>query len=109
MDRVNKGLKKLDEVMEAGDIKKIRIHHRTTKSDLSWVKGTIKGSAGREGWSKQQMAELYEMIHVRVLEVKGGLRECSTKQMCEQSRNGQNYSLPAQRKCRCWWPRHITT
>jgi len=69
LERVNKGLKKLEESMEARDIKRIRIHHRTTMSDLSWVKGTIRGAVEKEGWSEEIAGELYGSVCMRVLVV----------------------------------------
>jgi len=69
LDREDKGLKRLEDAMEAGDIKKVCIHHRAMMSDLSYVKGIIMGATEREGWTEQQVNDLYESVRVKVVGV----------------------------------------
>jgi len=66
MERVGKGLRRLVDAMDAGDIKRVRVHHRAMMSDLSYVKGIIRAAAEREGWSEQQVSELFESVRARV-------------------------------------------
>jgi len=53
MERVDKGLRRLKEAMEADDVKRVCVHHRAMMSDLAYVKGIIKAAAEREGWSER--------------------------------------------------------
>jgi hypothetical protein len=58
LERVDKGLKRLKEAMEADDVKKVCVHHRAMMSNLAYVKGIVHAAAVRENWTDEQTSEL---------------------------------------------------
>jgi len=68
LERVDKGLKRLKEAMDAEDIKRVCVHHRAMMSDLAYVKGIVKAAAERENWTEEQVSELCEKVQAKVAE-----------------------------------------
>jgi len=66
LERGEKGLKRLKEVMDADDIKRVCVHHRAMMSNLTYVKGIIKAAAERENWTEEQVSELFERVQAKV-------------------------------------------
>jgi len=66
LERVDKGLKRLKEAMEADDIKKVRVHRRAMISDLAYVKGIVRAAAVRENWTDEQTSELIGKVNAKV-------------------------------------------